>query len=151
MRFRPFKEVLFLRKEPEMDFVQQQADPRTEQVQQLVTDLVRQGADWVTFYREVLGVEGIVRRLYATPEQLAAFEQTEECARIQQMLAKLRETKGRGPAPEDEEPTRVITVRLPKSLHEALRDEAHQRKTSMNKLCISKLLQIVDGDLIPAV
>jgi predicted HicB family RNase H-like nuclease len=44
----------------------------------------------------------------------------------------------------------VITVRLPKSLHESLRAEAHDRRTSMNKLCISKLLQVVDGDLVPA-
>jgi hypothetical protein len=39
------------------------------------------------------------------------------------------------------ESIRVITVRLPASLHEALKDEAHQRKVSMNKLCINKLVQ----------
>jgi hypothetical protein len=44
----------------------------------------------------------------------------------------------------------VITVRLPKSLHESLRAEAHDRHTSMNKLCISKLLQVVDGELVPS-
>ena len=66
---------------------------------------------------------------------------------IQQMVAKLRE---RSSEPQDSrEPTRVITVRLPKSLHESLRAEAHDRKTSMNKLCISKLLQIVDETLVP--
>ena len=50
---------------------------------------------------------------------------------------------------DEEEPTRVITVRLPKSLHEALRVEAHEHQTSMNKLCISKLLQFIDGDKVP--
>ena len=49
-----------------------------------------------------------------------------------------------------QESIRVITVRLPASLHEALKDEAHQRKVSMNKLCISKLLQVIEQDLIPA-
>jgi predicted HicB family RNase H-like nuclease len=44
----------------------------------------------------------------------------------------------------------VITVRLPKSLHESLRAEAHDRRTSMNKLCISKLLQVIDDELVPA-
>jgi len=34
-------------------------------------------------------------------------------------------------------------------LHESLRHEAHERHTSMNKLCISKLLQIVDRELVP--
>jgi predicted HicB family RNase H-like nuclease len=78
---------------------------------------------------------------------LARFEQTREYGEIQQMVAKLRE---RASEPVDSrEPTRVITVRLPKSLHESLRAEAHDRKTSMNKLCISKLLQMVDDELIP--
>ena len=49
----------------------------------------------------------------------------------------------------DQEPTRVITVRMPKSLHESLRVEAHERHTSMNKLCISKLLQMIDTQLVP--
>jgi predicted HicB family RNase H-like nuclease len=43
----------------------------------------------------------------------------------------------------------VITVRLPQSLHEALKDEAHAHRTSMNQLCISKLLQFIDGDFVP--
>ena len=43
----------------------------------------------------------------------------------------------------------MITVRLPKSLHESLRTEAHEKRTSMNKLCISKLLQMIDTELIP--
>ena len=55
-----------------------------------------------------------------------------------------------GPAAlETAEPTRVITVRLPKSLHESLRDEAYEHRTSMNKLCISKLLQFIDGQQVP--
>jgi hypothetical protein len=35
-------------------------------------------------------------------------------------------------------------------MHEALKDEARQHHTSMNKLCISKLLQVVDDELVPA-
>ena len=64
-----------------------------------------------------------------------------------QMVAKLRERSGT--QSDNREPTRVITVRMPKSLHESLRAEAHDRKTSMNKLCISKLLQVVGDELIP--
>jgi predicted HicB family RNase H-like nuclease len=40
---------------------------------------------------------------------------------------------------EDKEPVKVITVRIPKSLHTALVEEAHDRRTSMNKLATSKL------------
>ena len=131
-----------------MELVQQQQEEnRDVKVYRVANDLYRQDPDWVTFFREVLGVEGVVRRVFPSPHDLARFEQTREYAEIQQMVAKLRE---RASEPADaREPTRVITVRLPKSLHESLRTEAHERKTSMNKLCISKLLQMVDEGLIP--
>jgi predicted HicB family RNase H-like nuclease len=34
---------------------------------------------------------------------------------------------------------RVMTVRMPAALHEALKDEARLRKTSANKLAVAKL------------
>jgi predicted HicB family RNase H-like nuclease len=121
---------------------------RKQEVYRVACDLFQAGPDWVTFFREVLGVDGIVRKVFSTPEQMEQFEASNEYAEIQQMLAKLRE---RTVAEEsDREPTRVITVRMPKSLHESLRHEAHSRRTSMNKLCISKLLQVIAEDLIPA-
>ncbi|RIK75149.1 MAG: hypothetical protein DCC68_21680 [Planctomycetota bacterium] len=121
---------------------------KRQEVIRIAQDLYRQSPDWVAFFREILGLTGVVRRAFPTPEELVAFEQTEEYAEIQTMMANLRKT---GPLPpEEEEPTRVITVRMPRSLHEALRAEAHDRKTSMNKLCISKLLQVIDDELIPA-
>ena len=103
--------------------------------------------DWVTFFREIMGLHGVVRRTYRTPEELAEFEQTNTYDEILHLLTRLRERAAPPEAPK--EPTRVITVRLPKSLHEALRVEAHERQTSMNKLCISKLLQFIDNELIP--
>ena len=113
-----------------------------QEVVRVASQLYQQEPDWVTFFREILGVDGIVRKIYPTAESLAKFEQTPEYAEIQTMLAKLRAGKQAG----GKEPTRVITVRLPKSLHESLRAEAHDRKTSMNQLCISKLLQVIDGE-----
>ncbi len=103
--------------------------------------------DWATFFREVLGVGGIVRQMYPTPQALAEFEKTPDYAEIQAMLVKLRE-KNLDKSPESE-PTRVITVRLPKSLHEALAREADEHLTSVNQLCISKLLQLIENDLVP--
>ena len=118
-----------------------------EEIQQIAEDLYTQEPDWVRFYREILGLRGVIRRTYPTRELLQEFEQTETYLNIQHMLAKLRE---QGPVPlNPAEPTRVITVRIPKSLHEALRAEAHDHHTSMNKLCISKLLQFIDNELIP--
>lgn len=119
-----------------------------QDVIRVADEIYNQQPSWVTFFREVLGVDGIVRQLYSTPESLAQFEQTAEYQQIQQMLAKLREKDADLPGG-PREPTRVITVRLPKSLHESLRAEAHDRRTSMNKLCISKLLQVIDEEMVP--
>jgi len=123
-------------------------EARVQRARELVSDKFRDGPDWVTFYREVLGVDGVVDELFPGYDLRSKFEKTAEFTEIQQMLAKLRE-KNRGQKLPDEA-TRVITVRLPKSLHESLRHEAHNHKTSMNKLCISKLLQVIDGELVPS-
>lgn len=122
-------------------------EERVQRARELASAKFRDGLDWVTFYREVLGIDGLIDQLFPEPKR-AQFEKTTEYAEIQQMLAKLRE-KSRGQKLPDEA-TRVITVRLPKSLHEWLRHEAHDHKTSMNKLCISKLLQVIDGELVPS-
>jgi predicted HicB family RNase H-like nuclease len=122
---------------------------KRQEVYRVATELYRQDPDWVTFFREVLGLDGLVRRVYSEAEALAEFEQSSEYLQIQQMLAKLRERTIDAANNGSKEPTRVITVRMPKSLHEALRAEAHGRQTSMNKLCISKLLQVVDDELVP--
>jgi predicted HicB family RNase H-like nuclease len=123
-------------------------EDRRVTAQRIANEMFHQQPDWITFFREVLGVDGLLRKLFASPEDLAAFEKTEEYNEIQLMLAKLRERSGA--AADGREPTRVITVRLPKSLHESLRAEAHDRKTSMNQLCISKLLQVIDAELLAA-
>ena len=34
-------------------------------------------------------------------------------------------------------------------MHEALKDEAYEHRTSMNKLCIAKLLQFIDSQQVP--
>lgn len=115
------------------------------EVQRCATALYQSNPDWATFYRELLGVKGIVRRLYRTREELAEFKNTEAYTDIQRMLQKLRDKKDAAVNP-DEEPTSVITVRIPKSLHEALRDEAYEHRTSMNKLCISKLLRLIEAE-----
>jgi predicted HicB family RNase H-like nuclease len=121
---------------------------KRQEVCRVAAELFRQTPDWVSFFREVLGVEGVAHRIFSNPEEMKAFERTAEYAEIQGMVAKLR-AKSRYQT-ESNEPTRVITVRLPKSLHESLKAESHQRQTSMNQLCISKLLQIIDNDLVPS-
>jgi len=118
-----------------------------QQVLKVASELYEHRPDWVTFFREVLGIDGLLRQAFAEPEALSRFKQSPEYAEIQQMLAALRVQNGR--AVETQEPMKVITVRLPQSLHQALRAEAEDRNTSMNKLCISKLLQVIDAEELP--
>jgi len=118
-----------------------------DEIYRAAQKLYSNNPSWVKFFREILGLGGIVRQKYPTQEMLADFERTETYTAILQLLAKLRHRRATRPG--HQEPTRVITVRLPKSLHEALRVEAHEHRTSMNQLCISKLLQFIDNDLVP--
>jgi hypothetical protein len=124
-----------------------QSTERYQQILQAAQQLYDSEPDWVTFFREILGVDGLVRRTFPRLEDLTAFEKSQEYEQIQKWLVKLREQKNATDT--ESEPTRVITVRLPKSMHEYLRTEAHDLRTSMNKLCISKLLQVIEQDLIP--
>jgi predicted HicB family RNase H-like nuclease len=114
-------------------------EARCQQVLQVARDFYHRNPDWVTFFREILGVDGAARRSFVEDE-FVNFEQTDEYALIQKMVSSLRARKNPAAA---NEPTRVITVRLPESLHEALKAEANDHNTSMNKLCISKLLQVL--------
>jgi predicted HicB family RNase H-like nuclease len=113
---------------------------RCEKVLQVAKQLYQSRPDWVTFFRETLGVNGAARSVFPTQEEYVSFEQSNEFSEIQKMVAGLRTKKAGG---NKNEPTRVITVRLPESLHEALKAEASDHNTSMNKLCISKLLQVL--------
>ena len=98
--------------------------------------------EWVVFFREVLGVEGIVRRTFSDPESLLRFECSPQYARIREMLDALRVRQQERPA--DRETQRVVTVRMPRSLHETLKAEADQMRVSINTLCISKLMKLLD-------
>ena len=113
---------------------------RCQKVLQVAKPLFHEKPDWVTFFRETLGVKGAARAVFPSQEEYVLFEQSAEFAEIQKMVASLRTRKAGG---SKNEATRVITVRLPESLHEALKAEASDHNTSMNKLCISKLLQVL--------
>lgn len=98
--------------------------------------------EWVVFFREVLGVDGIVSRTFGAGDARMRFECTPQYARIREMLDTLRSRERDRPA--DREANRVVTVRMPRSLHEALKAEAGDRRMSINTLCIAKLLQALD-------
>lgn len=120
---------------------------RTHDINQAARTLSSSTTDWVVFFREILGLTGVMRQSLRG-EELAAFQRGDDYKEILQMLTTLRKNKPAEGQPREEE--RVITVRLPKSMHDALKEEARERHTTVNKLCISKLLQAIEQELIPA-
>lgn len=121
---------------------------RPAELFRVANGLFDQGLHWVDFYNAVLGVGGVLERLFPTPVERQYCERAEEYRQVQEMLSALRsiESSHRGEKPE---PQRMITVRIPKSLHDALRVEADRHSISINKLCISKLVQAIDARHVP--
>lgn len=112
-------------------------EAKCQRVLQVARELHARRPDWVTFFRETLGVSGAARSVFPEQKDYSVFEQSPEFTEIQNLVASLRTKK---PASGKNEATKVITVRLPESLHESLKAEAADHNTSMNKLCITKLL-----------
>jgi len=124
------------------------ASEKHEEIKDAVEKLFALKPDWMRFYREVMGLQGLVRRAFPTMDAMAEFEQTETYHEIQRMVTELRKQPLSKEIEEEE--TKVITIRIPQSMHEALRIEAYEYRTSMNKLCISKLLKFIDTEHVPA-
>lgn len=115
------------------------AKDQVDQIMKRVADIYSRSTDWIEFHQSVLGPQGVVRTMLQEPRDLAIFERSPEYQQIQTMLSALRGDSGEPGG--REEPTRVLTIRVPLSLHRALKGEAHQHQTSVNKWCITKLLQ----------
>ncbi len=64
------------------------ATEQETEVKQAAEQLLAQEPDWVTFYREILGPQGMVRHTFPTRETLAAFERSEAYQEILQMLTR---------------------------------------------------------------
>ena len=99
---------------------------------------------WSIFFREVFGPAGLIHSKYPMQEERSAFTQTSEYQDLLCMLSTLWEEPGRV-----SEHRAVITLRVPQSLHDLLKEEAHDLHTTINGLCIAKLILNVNPDLVP--
>ncbi len=129
------------------EITESEIEQRCRKIEEAADQLVVEGADWVTFFNRILGVDGLVRSLFPRPEDWKTFENTPTYHRVQYLLTMLRSQQGN--QPKKDEPLTMITVRVPKSIQEALAQEAWELRTSINRLCISKLLQIIDQEYVP--
>lgn len=122
-------------------------EQRGAEALRLAQEAFAKTGSWVVFFREILGVEGVVRKLYPTSEEMRRFETSAQYSELQEMVAAIRsQDNSKG---DSVEPERMITIRLPKSLHDSLRVESDEMNLSINKLCISKLIQRIDPRHVP--
>ncbi len=123
-------------------------EERCKRVAALAAELFGVSPTWTAFYREILGESGIVRMVFPELEERHAYEQSDAHSQIFEMLTTLRSRD----LPENDptEPQRMITIRLPMTLHNAICAEANELKVSVNKLCISRMLQQLDDRMIPS-
>jgi len=117
------------------------------EIEREAADLLLKGIDWAQFFRLVLGRNGLVARAFSSPEEMDWFTDSESYVRLHEMWAALRRTQEGKKAVG--EPLVVMTIRVPKSLHENLIDEAHRLQTSVNKLCVAKLGRAISGRFVP--
>ncbi len=117
-------------------------DTQATTVLQVAERLYSMEPEWVVYFREVLGMEGVVRRTFRDPDELSRFECSPQYARIREMLDTLRSRHQTQPSAE--KPQRVLTIRMPRSLHETLKNEAGLLQVSVNTLCVSKLMKLLD-------
>jgi hypothetical protein len=122
-------------------------EERASRVLDVAQQLFAAAPTWMAFYRELLGTTGVARMLYPNADEYRGFETTDAYYEIQKLITVLR--AGNLPENDPLEAQRMITVRLPLSLHMALCQEAEERSVSVNQLCISRLLQMIGDEMIP--
>ena len=97
--------------------------------------------DWVVFFSEMLGIDGHVQKMFPHKASLQTFECSPQYARISELLDDLRSRQAEAPKRQSR---RVVTVRMPRSLHETLKTEARRLGVSINQLCVTKLIRMLD-------
>ncbi len=120
---------------------------RPAQVLKLAEEAFAKTGSWVVFYRTMLAPGGVVDRLYSDPESRRYFETTPEFSELLEMLTAMRSQDESSAG--THEPTRVITIRIPRSMHEATIREAEELELSINAYCVTKLLQPANARFTP--
>ncbi len=124
----------------------QSMESRRKQVVEAAAEMFGVAPTWVAFFREVFAREGVIASLFSVAER-KDYEQSDEHSEVLEMLTTLRSRDL--PENDPSEAQRMITVRIPKCVHDYICDEANALEVSVNKLCISRLLQRSDGRMVP--
>jgi HicB family len=113
---------------------------KARQVLEFAQQRAQEAADWLEVHFAVFGAEGLASKLFPTEHERTAFLRTAEYKQFLALLDRL-------PRPTKNETREVvssangaISVRLPRSVHAALLEEAKAEGVSLNQLCVAKLV-----------
>ena len=122
-------------------------EQRLAEALRLAQEAFAQTGYWVAFYKAILAKDGVVDKLFPSVEELDQFHESEEFRQIQLILTALRTSETE--KADAIEPLKMLTIRIPRSMQAALMEEAQRNQTSINKLCVSKMLCPIDPALVP--
>ncbi len=113
---------------------------KARQVLAFAEEKAQQVADWAELEMLLFGVNGKATQMFPTEAERTAFCRTPERKKLSALLNKLPSPPVRDM---DEPPAAIdgtITLRLPRSVVNALLAEAQAEGVSLNQLCLSKLV-----------
>jgi hypothetical protein len=122
-------------------------EDRPQMVLKLAAEVFAQTGSWVVFYREIMGCDGVVWKLFPDAAQRRHFESSPEFAELLEIMTSIRSQDSS--KTKLHEPERVITVRLPRSMHSTAVEEAKELGLSINSYCLTKLLQPINKRFTP--
>lgn len=89
---------------------------------------------WIELSNALYGMGGKCATLFPSASDRAQFAKTPEYKSIAELLAKLP-----GPKSDSDDPSGQLRVRMPRSIHAALIEEAKAEGVSLNQLILSKV------------
>lgn len=114
------------------------AQSRGRKLLELAQELRDSGANWVEANNAIFGDGGKFAELFPTTADRTAFAGTTEHKQLTELLATLPEPASRS-LPQPSDVSGRLNVRMPKSIHAALIQEAADEGVSLNQLIVSKL------------
>lgn len=91
---------------------------------------------WIDLSNALYGIGGKCGDLFPTPSDRAQFAKTPQYQQIAELMAGLPGVHGKEPA---DDASGQLRVRMPRSIHAALIEEAKAEGVSLNQLILSKI------------
>lgn len=83
-------------------------------------------------HNAIFGPKGVATKMFTNEKQRKAFSETKESKKTRAILSDMLEAENR-------QSSGKIAVRIPVSLHDALKRESEREDTSLNQLILAKL------------